>query len=605
MKRRCEDDDEGEEAQRKRRALASAGGGAAEQRSGVVTVAAAAAAADEFKPTPLHPSRPTTPTPTLARFATQPMTEESPASCALDVTKRMLGQAGGLEMWEEECGVMVNLFYHALLQPLHIDRVLLRGFMADFIRKWCEEIEGEDMNALFEARHERRKCAAFTTLALLHANLLPDDSIPLEKLRTLPLDSKWDGGLTIPAGMLDICKDSLFPLNNFLLLSAEVLKCGWQGRRAGAGNTYIGVLGSFLQAVGLYRKEDFTGSLQVLEAIPRHLCGSELEGCVLWLTGLGLAKLGKPHTALLKLEAAVKACEACLPAVFNISCIFHQTDMVTAELECLALLAAGKEEKSESAVPNLQAALLGLYQTRPADLQMRAQYLLAARCLQMKMHKEASNKFSYLLEKLEDSAIKSSTAKGSVWLQSEDQVPEVPCKESVIVQAAIAHLGEQNIHSALEILQQIDSEDLEHEKCDAYGKEGREKLRIFTTAAGCLTKIDTLVKLGKEMEALKVCVRLDQALSWVRYAKVLENKGWELVGVMLKALLYSWLAYLHGVKKSKQSQCHYQRRATQNCRMLLDAPSSPACSELTLTESLALNNVYSYLTSKLQDLSAK
>ncbi|XP_063612882.1 uncharacterized protein LOC134786278 isoform X2 [Penaeus indicus] len=486
MKRRCEDDDEGEEAQRKRRALASAGGGAAEQRSGVVTVAAAAAAADEFKPTPLHPSRPTTPTPTLARFATQPMTEESPASCALDVTKRMLGQAGGLEMWEEECGVMVNLFYHALLQPLHIDRVLLRGFMADFIRKWCEEIEGEDMNALFEARHERRKCAAFTTLALLHANLLPDDSIPLEKLRTLPLDSKWDGGLTIPAGMLDICKDSLFPLNNFLLLSAE-----------------------------------------------------------------------------------------------------------------------GKEEKSESAVPNLQAALLGLYQTRPADLQMRAQYLLAARCLQMKMHKEASNKFSYLLEKLEDSAIKSSTAKGSVWLQSEDQVPEVPCKESVIVQAAIAHLGEQNIHSALEILQQIDSEDLEHEKCDAYGKEGREKLRIFTTAAGCLTKIDTLVKLGKEMEALKVCVRLDQALSWVRYAKVLENKGWELVGVMLKALLYSWLAYLHGVKKSKQSQCHYQRRATQNCRMLLDAPSSPACSELTLTESLALNNVYSYLTSKLQDLSAK
>lgn len=205
----------------------------------------------------------------------------------------------------------------------------------------CEEIEGEDLNALFEARHEHRKCASFITLVLLHANLLPDDSIPLEKLRTLPLDSKWDGGSTIPAWMLDLpCKDSLFPLNAFLLMSAEVQQCGWQGTRSGAGNTYLGVLGSFLQAVGLYRKEDFTGSLQVLEAIPRSLCGSELEGCVLWLTGLGLAKLGKPHTALLKLEAAVKACEACLPAVFNISCIFHQTDMVTAELECLALLAA-------------------------------------------------------------------------------------------------------------------------------------------------------------------------------------------------------------------------------------------------------------------------
>lgn len=85
-----------------------------------------------------------------------------------------------------------------------------------------------------------------------------------------------------------------------------------------------------------------------------------------------------------------------------------------------------------------------------------ASLLTESQCQQM--HKEASNKFSYLLEKLEDSTLKSLTAKGSVWLQSEDQVPEVPCKESVIVQAAIAHLGEQNIQSALEILQQIDSE---------------------------------------------------------------------------------------------------------------------------------------------------
>lgn len=50
-------------------------------------------------------------------------------------------------------------------------------------------------------------------------------------------------------------------------------------------------------------------------------------------------------------------------------------------------------------------------------------------------------------------------------------------------------------------------QDLEQEKCNAYEKDGKEKLRIFTTAAGCLTKIDALVKLGKEVEALKVCVR--------------------------------------------------------------------------------------------------
>lgn len=74
MKRRWEDDEEGEEAQRKRRVVASAGGGAVEQRSGVVTVvAAAAAAADKFKPTPLRPSRPRTPPPTLARIRTAPM----------------------------------------------------------------------------------------------------------------------------------------------------------------------------------------------------------------------------------------------------------------------------------------------------------------------------------------------------------------------------------------------------------------------------------------------------------------------------------------------------------------------------------------------------
>lgn len=607
MKRRWEDDEEGEEAQRKRRVVASAGGGAAEQRSGVVTVvAAAAAAADKFKPTPLRPSRPRTPPPTLARIRTAPMTREPLASLTLEVTKNMLRQPGYVENWREECGVMMNLFYSALCWPSHIDRVLLRGLVADFIRKYCEEMEGDDMNALFHAQHERRKCGTFTTMVLLHANLLPDDSLPLEKLRTLPLDSKWDGLSSVPAWLVDY-KDSLLPFNSFLLLSAEVQQCGWLSRGSGAGNTYLGVLCSFLQAVGLYRKEDFTSSLRILETIPRSLCGTELEGCVLWLTGLGLAKLGKPHTAMLKFEAAVKACEACLPAVYNISRIFHQTDMVTAELECLALLAAGREEKNEClGCPNLQAALLGLYQTRPADLQMRAQFLLAARCLQIKMHKEASSKFSVLLERLENSTVKSSiTAKGSAWLQSEDQVPEVPCKETVIVQAAIAHLGDQSIHSAHEILQQIDSEDLEQEKCNAYEKDGKEKLRIFTTAAGCLTKIDALVKLGKEVEALKVCVRLDQALSWVKYAQVLENRGWELVGVMLKALLYSWLAHLHGIKKNEQSQCHYQRRAAQNCRMLLDAPSIPTCSELTLTESLALDNIYSYLTSKLQDLSGK
>lgn len=203
----------------------------------------------------------------------------------------------------------------------------------------CEEMEGDDMNALFHAQHERRKCGTFTTMVLLHANLLPDDSLPLEKLRTLPLDSKWDGLSSVPAWLVDY-KDSLLPFNSFLLLSAEVQQCGWLSRGSGAGNTYLGVLCSFLQAVGLYRKEDFTSSLRILETIPRSLCGTELEGCVLWLTGLGLAKLGKPHTAMLKFEAAVKACEACLPAVYNISRIFHQTDMVTAELECLALLAA-------------------------------------------------------------------------------------------------------------------------------------------------------------------------------------------------------------------------------------------------------------------------
>lgn len=206
----------------------------------------------------------------------------------------------------------------------------------------CEETEGDDMSALERTVQKVQRCGSFSTLVLLHANLLPDDSIPVGKLRTLPIDTRWDRGREPPEWLLNAtsCKDSLLPFNSVLLTSAEVLQTGWLGRRPNAENTYSGVLASFFQAVGLYKKEDFAGSLQVLEAIPRSFCGRELQGCVLWLTGLDLAKLGKPHTALLKLEAAVKACKACLPAVFNIACIFHQTDLLTAELECLALLAA-------------------------------------------------------------------------------------------------------------------------------------------------------------------------------------------------------------------------------------------------------------------------
>lgn len=46
-----------------------------------------------------------------------------------------------MENWREECGVMMNLFYSALCWPSHIDRVLLRGLVADFIRK-CKHLPG-------------------------------------------------------------------------------------------------------------------------------------------------------------------------------------------------------------------------------------------------------------------------------------------------------------------------------------------------------------------------------------------------------------------------------------------------------------------------------
>lgn len=181
------------------------------------------------------------------------------------------------------------------------------------------------------------KCTALSTLFLLHANLFPDECDISVLKDSLTWNNGWLGDKTPPSWLLNAtaCTD-LTAFSSLLLVSAVMLK--GDHIHMGCEDSYVGSAFKFLRAVHLYKNGEFEGSINCLQSISSQKCGTDMQGWILWLTGVVLIRLEKPHTALLKLQAAVDKCEMCIPAVFNISQIFFRMDLGGAELETLSLL---------------------------------------------------------------------------------------------------------------------------------------------------------------------------------------------------------------------------------------------------------------------------
>nr|XP_045593975.1 uncharacterized protein LOC123755402 isoform X2 [Procambarus clarkii] len=493
--------------------------------------------------------------------------------------------------WDEECELIITVLYMTLSFPKQCNLLLIKGVLAEFYERWFEDFV--EFSSMLPMLKSEQKCSGLSTLFLLHANLLPTECDTAALKDSLGWTSNWFNK-TPPVWLLNAsaCGDDLATLNSLLFVSAMMLK--GDVNDMDFEDNYIGAAMKFLHAGQLYKNGDFEESLKCLQNIPLHKCGSDIQGWILWLMGLGLSKLEKPHTALLKLQAAVDKSEICIPAIFNIAQVFNTLDLYSAELETLSLLFASREVKSMCSAVNLQSSILALHHTPPADLHLRALFLLASRCFQLKMYTDARDKFNTLLEKLE-ALPRISAACSRTLLRPEDDIPELPAYECILILAAVAHMTCNECENALRILPMF-GELTDLGDSNFYKSPNDVKISYITTAAGCLVRVEALSKIGENTDALKECIKIEQALSWV---SGITDTRWDVSLLQIKTRLYQTLYSVHSSQQNQKSKVHYKRLTAQCLNLLRSETSSPGWPNVPMSKKLVMDNIYFYMKEKL------
>lgn len=184
------------------------------------------------------------------------------------------------------------------------------------------------------------KCGAAQVLFLLCANLMPDDwGQPVLQAHVSGWACQWLPDMVPPAWLLDAIGSSgdLTDFITLLKVSASLLQ-GMPIPYIELEDSYLGALTRFLCGVSQYQQGEYSCSLDTLQKINYMACEGRIQAWVSHLGGLGLAKIEKPHTALVKLQDAVDRSPASIPALYNIAQVFHSLSQQRAELEVLDLL---------------------------------------------------------------------------------------------------------------------------------------------------------------------------------------------------------------------------------------------------------------------------
>lgn len=184
------------------------------------------------------------------------------------------------------------------------------------------------------------KCGATKVLFLLCANLMPTDwGSSVLQADVSGWANDWLPAATTPKWLLDALGSTgnILDFITLLRVSASLLK-GVPVFSVEVEHSYLGMLSRFLLAASQYRQNEYTCSLGTLQNISSLVCEGRLQAWVSLLGGLCLAKLGRPHTALVKLQDAVDKSPDCIAALFNIAQVFHSLGQPRAELEVLELL---------------------------------------------------------------------------------------------------------------------------------------------------------------------------------------------------------------------------------------------------------------------------
>ena len=184
------------------------------------------------------------------------------------------------------------------------------------------------------------KCGAVQIMFLLCANLMPDDwAQPVLQADFSAWPSDWLPNVGPPVWLLDALgsNKNLTDFITLLRVSASMLQ-GVAIPQIKVEDSYLGTLTKFFYAAKQYQQGEYRSSLDTLQKIKYMSCEVEVQAWVSHLEGLGLAKLGIPHNALVKLQTAVDTSPASLLALYNIAQIFHSLGEQSAELEVLELL---------------------------------------------------------------------------------------------------------------------------------------------------------------------------------------------------------------------------------------------------------------------------
>ncbi|KAK8401430.1 hypothetical protein O3P69_002893 [Scylla paramamosain] len=419
-----------------------------EQRSGVPTVV-------EDRMEAAHPS----PDPAPPRLAAlrglvpKVLIGHQPVTALEKVADSWLLSCPSNSTFGEECELVATLLYTTLTFPSGSTLLLPQDLVFTFIERWVEDGGRMEFSELINLLKLEWKCGAAQVLFLLCANLMPDDwGQPVLQADVSAWTWEWLPNVAPPPWLLDVLGSSedliefitLLRVSALLLQGAPISQKEWK-------DSYLGTLTRFLCAVSQYQQGDYSRSLDTLHNISYIACERRMQAWVLHLGGLGLANLGKPHTALMKLQDAVERSPASLPALYNIAQVFQSLGEQRAELEVLDLLVKSGRGKPEGPQVSLHFSLLALHHTPPGNLISRAQYYLSCRLFQEKKYLEAAENLKSLLdEKAPDNRYHIPTPRSL--LRPKDTLPTLPTYSVLLVLAAMAHMSIASHQHALRIL---------------------------------------------------------------------------------------------------------------------------------------------------------
>ncbi|CAL4113292.1 unnamed protein product [Meganyctiphanes norvegica] len=409
------------------------------------------------------------------------------------IDKKFLTTMPSSEIWCEECEFMIAAsLFNLIWEKSGTYQTRMKLLFQDFLERWHENGTIED---LVTDCTNSQKSSLFSCLIHL-SDILKCTNLEVDILEEC---LKWEGREIPPTWLSDMSgvKYGGYSDINYLL-HAVSLALKRHRLNFNYSSNYTGSLIGFLIAIQYYQRGHYNESLHTLNGLSLNNQGDDLSGWIQWLSGINLIHCGKYHSALLKLQSAIDSSNLCTRALFQVSQLFHFLDQKSAELETLSLLAVA-DHGGESNTHNLQSCVLEHLHPHNPEVNIVALFLLAARCLQQKMYKDASKRFNELLSKVQHPPIEKRPFQ--TLLRSQDDIPSMPETLCINILAGLAEYKSGNFKEAIDIGKIAPIENI-----NFFETVTKKKVFCISAICGHLVRIKSHMNINYFKEALVACI---------------------------------------------------------------------------------------------------